>query len=111
MSEYRYSCMLVDQEGFYELVLATIWGFPDAVRVWNRTGWSRPGCYPEYMGTCEVRRRVRTGPQLDFTVPITVSPIKYLNSHHIATRSIREMCRLMPDIMSHSQICDRINVC
>jgi len=67
------------------LVLATVPGYPAAVRVWNRTRWSSPGCYPENRGTCRVRGRVRTGPRFHFKVPTTLAPIKYLSSDRIMT--------------------------
>jgi len=91
-------------------VLATVLGYPAAVRVWNRTGWSSPGCYPENSGIHRVRRWVGTGPRFHFRVPPTLAPIKYFSSDRIATWSIREMCRLMPYFISYSQICDRINI-
>jgi len=47
-------------------------------------GWG-PGSDPEYRGTQRVQGRVRTGPLFHLTVPTTLSPIKYLNSHRIAT--------------------------
>jgi len=37
------------------VVLATVPGFLAAVQVWNRTGCSRPSCYPENRGTHWVR--------------------------------------------------------
>ena len=43
------------------VMLATVPGDPAAVRVWNRTIWSSPGCYPENNGNQRVRGRVRTG--------------------------------------------------
>jgi len=92
------------------LVLARVLGYPAAVRVWNRTGRSSPGCYPDNRGCHWVRWRIGTGPQFHFTVPATLAPIKYLNSDHIATWSIREMCRMMPYFISHFQICDQINI-
>jgi len=67
-----------------------------------------PG-YQENSGTQQVRGRVRTGPWFHFTVRTTLAAIKYLNFCHIVTWSIREICRLMPLFISHSQICDRIN--
>ena len=102
-SSYQSECWL-------HSVLATIPDYPVAVRVWNWTAWSRPGCYPENRGTHWVQGHVGTGPWAHFTVPTTVPSIKYLNSDHIATWSIREMCRLMPYVISHSEICDRINI-
>jgi hypothetical protein len=92
------------------IVLATVPGYPAAVRVWNRTGCSSPGCYPENRGTHRVRGRVGTGPRFHFTVLTTLAPIKYLSSDRIVTWSIREMCRLMPYFISRSQICDRISM-
>jgi len=92
------------------LVLATVLGYPAAVRVWNRTGCSSPGCYPENRGTHRVRGRVGTGPRFHFTVLTTLAAIKYLSSDRIVTWSIREMCRLMTYFISHSQICDRISI-
>jgi len=91
-------------------VLATVPGFPAAVRVWNWTGWSTRCCYPEHRGTHRVRGRFGTGPRFHFTVPTTCPPIKYFNSDRIATWLICEMCRLMPCFISHSQICDQINI-
>jgi len=67
------------------VVLATVPGYPAAVRVWNRTGWSSSGCYPENRGTQRVRGRVGTGPRFHITVPATLPPIKYLSSDHIVT--------------------------
>jgi len=67
------------------VLLATVPGFPAAVQVWNRTGWSSPGCYPDNRGTHWVRGRVRTGPRFHFTVPTTLPPIKCLSSDRIMT--------------------------
>jgi len=67
------------------LVLATVPGYPAAVRVWNRTGLSSSGCYPENRGTQRVRGRVGTGPRFHITVPATLPPIKYLSSDRIVT--------------------------
>ena len=78
------------------LLLAMVPGYPAAVRVWNRTGWSSPGCYPENMGTHRVRGWIWTGPRFHCMVPTTFAAIKYFNSHRIATWSIYEMCRSMP---------------
>jgi len=91
-------------------VLATVPGYPAAVQAWNRTRWFGPGCHSENRGTQQVRGQVRTELQFNFTVPTTLAPIKYLNSHRIATWSIREMCRLMPCFINHSQIRDLINI-
>jgi hypothetical protein len=91
-------------------VLATVPGYPAAVRVWNWTGWSSSGCYPENRGTHRVRGRVGTGPRFHFTVTSTLAPIKYLSSDHIATWSIRDLCRLMPYFISLSQMDDWINI-
>jgi len=73
------------QRNRLQVVLATVPGYPAAVRVWNRTGWTSPGCYPENRGTCRVRGRVRTGPRFHFTVPTTLAPIKFLSSDRIMT--------------------------
>jgi len=67
------------------LVLATVPGYPAAVRIWNRTGWSSPGCYQENMGTRRVRGRVGTGPRFHIMVPATLAPIKFLGSDRIKT--------------------------
>jgi hypothetical protein len=64
-------------------VLATVPGYPTAVRVWNLTGFSRPGCYPDMRGTHGVRGRVGTGTWFHFTVLTTLTPIKYLSSDRI----------------------------
>jgi len=68
-----------------EVVLATVPGYPAAVRVWNRTGWSSPGCSPENRGTHRVRGRVGPEPRFHITVPASLAPIKYLSSDHIMT--------------------------
>ena len=68
-----------------DVVLATVPGYPAAVRVWNRTGRSSPGGYAENRGTHQVRGQVRTGPRFHFTVPTTLAPIKYLSSDGIMT--------------------------
>jgi len=70
---------------FPRLVLAMVPGYPAAVRVWNRTGWSRSGCYAENRGTQRVWGRVGTGPQFHITVPAILPPIKYLSSDRIVT--------------------------
>jgi len=44
-----------------------------------------PGCYPEYRGTHQVLGQVRTGPQVHFTVPTTLAPIKIWSSHCMVT--------------------------
>jgi hypothetical protein len=67
------------------VVLATVPGYPAAVRVWNRTGWSSPGCYPENRGTHRVRGRVGPEPRFHITVPATLAPIKYVSSDRIMT--------------------------
>jgi hypothetical protein len=92
------------------VVLATVSGNLAAVLIWNRTGRSSPGCYPDNMGTHQVRGLVRTGSLLHFTVPTTLAAIQYLNSHNLGTWCIHEMCRLMPYFISHSPICNRINI-
>jgi len=91
-------------------VLTTVPGYPAAVRVWNRTGQSTPGCYLESRGTCRVRGRVRTGPRFHFTVLTTLAPSKYMHSDCIASWSIHEICILMPYFISDAQICDQINI-
>ena len=91
-------------------MLAIVAGYPAAVRVWNQTGWASPCCYPEKRGTHRVWGQVGTRPPFHFTIPTTLPPINYLNSDYIATWSIHEMCRLMLYFISHSQICDRLNV-
>jgi len=78
---YPIHCMR--EFNWVQLVLATVQGYPAAVRVWNRTGLSSPGCYPGYSGTYRVRGQVRTGPRFPFTVPTTFGPMNYLSSHHI----------------------------
>jgi len=67
------------------IVLATVPSYPAAVRVWNRTRWSSPGCYPEDRGTHRVREQVGTGPRFYITVPAALAPIMYLGSEHITT--------------------------
>ena len=68
-----------------QLVLAMIRGYPAADWVWDRTGLSGPGCYPEYRGTHQVRGRVRTGQWFRFTIPTTLAPIMNLSFHRIVT--------------------------
>jgi hypothetical protein len=92
------------------VVLATVLGYPAVVRVWNRTRWLSPGCYPESRGTHQLQGRIGTGPRFHFMVPTTFAAIKYVNSDHIATWSICVMCRFMPYFISHSQICDQIDI-
>ena len=77
-----------------EIVLATVPGNRAAVRVWKRTGWCSPGCYPENRGTHRVRARVWTGLRFHFTVPTTSALIKYLSSDHIMTWSVRKLCSI-----------------
>jgi len=67
------------------VVLATVPGYPAAVRVWNWTGSSTPGCYPENRGTHRVWGQVGTGLRFHITVPSTLAPIKYLSSDRIVT--------------------------
>jgi hypothetical protein len=98
------------QSVLFLLVLPTVQGYPAVVRVWNWTRQSSPGCYMESRGTYPVWGWVRTRPQFNFTVPTTWPPIKYLNSHRIAPWSIYEMFKLIPNFVSHSQICDQINI-
>ena len=93
-----------------KLVLATVPGYPDAVRVWNRTGWSSLGCYPENRGTHRVRGWVRTGPRFHFTVPTTLAPIKYLSSNRIMTWSIRKWFSCSRSITSCIQICNLTDI-
>jgi len=92
------------------LVLATVPGCPAAVRVWNRTGWSSSGCYPENRGTQQVRGRVGPGPRFHITVPATLPPIKYLSSDRIVTWSVRKLCSSSPSFTSRCQICDWANI-
>jgi hypothetical protein len=93
------------------LVLATVPGYPAAVWVWNRTGWSSPGCYPENRSTHRVRGRVGTGPRFHITVPATFAPIKYLGSDRMMTWSICRLCNFSPSFTSRCQICDWTNIC
>jgi len=67
------------------VVLATVPGYPAAVRVCTRTRRSSPGCDPQIRGTNWVRGGVRTGPLFHFTVPTTLTPIPYLSSDRIMT--------------------------
>jgi hypothetical protein len=90
--------------------LATVLGYPAPVRVWNRTGWSSAGCYPENRGTHQVRERVGTTLRFYITVPATLAPIKYLGSGDIMTRSICRLCSFSPSFTSRCQICDWFNV-
>jgi len=53
------------------VVLAMVPSYTAAVQVWNRTGCSSLGCYPENRGTHWVRGRVGTGPRFHITVPAT----------------------------------------
>jgi len=91
-------------------VLATVPGYPAAVRVWNRTGWSSPGCYTENRGTHWVRGRVGTGPWFHITVPSTFAPFKYLSCDRIVTRSVCRLCSTSLSFTSHCQICDWSNI-
>ena len=93
------------QHCFY-VVLATVPGFPAAVRVWTRTGWSCPGCYPENRSTHRVQGQVRTGPRFHYAVPTTLAPIKYLSSDRIMTWSIHKLCSISRSFTSRFQICD-----
>jgi hypothetical protein len=67
------------------LVVATVPGYPAAVRVWNQTGPSSLGCYPEDWGTHQVRGQVGTGLRHDITVHTSLAPTRYLSSDRIAT--------------------------
>jgi len=98
----RYQC--------FPVVLATVPGYPAAVRVWNRTGWSSPGCYPENRSTHRVRGRVRTGPRFHFTVHPALAPIKYLSSDRIMTSSVRKLCSIGRSFISCFQICDPTDI-
>ena len=93
-----------------ELVLATVPGYPAVVRVWNRTGWSSLGCYPEDRGTNQVRGRVRTGPQFHFTVSTTLATIKYLSFDRIMTWSIRILFSFRRSFTSCIQICNPTDI-
>ena len=92
------------------LVLATVPGYPAAVRVWNWTGSSTPGCYPENRGTHRVWGQVGTGLRFHITVPSTLAPIKYLSSDRIVTWSVRRLCNIRPSFTSRCQICDWSNI-
>jgi len=91
-------------------VLTTVPGYPATVRVWNRTGWSSLGCYPENRGTHLVRGRVRTGSRFHFTVPTTLAPIKYLSFDRIMTWSIRKLFSFSRSFTSCIQICNPIDI-
>jgi hypothetical protein len=88
------------------VVLATVPGYRAAVRVWKRTGWSSPGCYPENRGTRWVRGWVGTRPRFHITVPSSLAPIKYLSSDRIVTWSVCRLCIISPSFTSRCQICD-----
>jgi len=92
------------------VVLATVPGYPAGVRVWNRTGWSSPGCYLENRGTHRVWGRVRTGLRFHFTVPPTLAPIKYLSSDRIMTWSVRKLCSISRSFISRFQICNPTDI-
>ena len=86
MAAFKMSKVVIVREAVVgTLVLATVPGYQAAVQVWNRTGWSSCGSYPEDRGTHRVWGRVGTGTRYHFTVPTTLTPIKYLNSDRIAT--------------------------
>jgi hypothetical protein len=88
------------------IVLATVPGYPAAVRDWNQTGWSSPGCYSENRGTHRVRGRIGTRPRFHITVPSTLTPIKWLSSDCIVTWSVRRLCSICPSFTSRCQIWD-----
>jgi hypothetical protein len=56
-------------------------------------GWGL-GCYLEIRGTHRVRRRVWTGLRFYITVPTTLTPSQYLNSHIITIWSIYKISQI-----------------
>jgi len=105
-----YRCSITSFPEAWYVVVATVPGHQAAVRVWNRTGRSSLGCYPENRGTQRVRGRVGTGPQFHITVPATLPPIRYLSSDRIVTGSVRKSCIFSPSFTSRCQICDWANI-
>jgi len=101
------SCTTPREQG--TTTVSMVPGYPAAVQVWNWTGWSSPGCYPENRGTHRVRGRVGTGPRFHITVPSTFAQIKYLSSDRIVTWSVRRLCSISPSFASHCPICDWSN--
>jgi len=105
-----YRCSITSFPEAWYVVVATVPGHQAAVRVWNRTGRSGSGCYPENRGTQRVRGRVGTGPRFHITVPATLPPIRYLSSDRIVTGSVRKSCIFSPSFTSRCQICDWANI-
>jgi len=69
----------------WAVVLATVPGYPAAVRDWDQTGRSSQGCYPWNNCTHRVRGGVQTGLRFHFTVPTSMAPIKHLSFDRIMT--------------------------
>ena len=93
-----------------QLLLPTVPGYSAAVRVWNQSGLSSPGCYPETRGTHQVWGRVRIGPRFHFTVPTTLAPINYLSFDRIMTWSIRKLFSFNRSCTSCIQICNPTDI-
>jgi hypothetical protein len=101
---------MLTRSGLLPVVLTTVPGYPAAVRVWNRTGWSSHGCDTDNSGTHRVRGQVRTRLRLHFTVPTTLAPIKYLSSDRIMKWSVRKLCSISRSFTSRIQICDSTDI-
>ena len=108
---YFQKMILTTQGDKIEIVLAMVPGYPAAVRVWNRTRLSSPGCHPEYRGTQRVRGRVRTGLWFHFTVSTTLALIKYLSSHRIMTWSVHKLFSSGRSFTSRILISDPTDIC
>jgi len=91
-------------------VLAMVPGYPAACRVWNRTGWFSPSCYPETKGTHRDRGCFRTGPRFHFTVPTALALIKYLSFDCIMTWSIPKLFSCSRSFTSCIQICNPTDI-
>jgi hypothetical protein len=93
---------------FFQLlvVLATVPGCPAAFLVWNRTGCSGPGVYPELRGTQRDRGRVWSAPRFHLIFATPMAQILYLSFDCIMTWSIYKVFSFGRSFTSSIQICN-----
>jgi len=106
------------------IVLATVLGYPAAVRVGpdpeapvrvrnrqaTRTGWQAPGCYQDRTYTHGFSPRLELARGFNIAVPTTLAAIKYLSSDHIKTCAVSRLCSSLRALSSRIQIHDPTDI-
>jgi len=77
---------------------------------WDRMDGPSPGQEPPSNPTLFVLAGLLPGPQIHCTVPLTLTPNKYMSSDRIVTWSVHKLCSFSPSFTSRIQVCDRTDI-